>query len=312
MRVTFVGTGDAFGSGGRAHTCLRLDNAGRTLMIDFGAASIVGWRRLGFSFNDIDGLLSTHLHGDHVYGLPGLLTSWALNQRDQPLTIFSPPGLEAMLTAIWQHSFVVLSFPIHFVEIDPAGAPATVWRSDLLEVTALPLDHRVPAVGYLFREPPRPRTMRGDAIETFGIPFQQLPAITAGADLATADGRLILNRELTTEPPPSRALAYCSDTRFVPALAPLLQGVDLLVHEATFLHEMAEHAQVSGHSTARQAAELAKLAGAGRLVLTHFSPRYGDLKPLLDEARAIFSATDLAAEGRIFDLPYGHRRSIVQ
>ncbi|MCB0635801.1 MAG: ribonuclease, partial [Lewinella sp.] len=254
----------------------------------------------------------THLHGDHIYGLPGLLTSWALNQRDQPLTIFSPPGLEDMLTAIWQHSFVVLPFPIHFVEIDPAGAPTTVWRSDLLEVTALPLDHRVPAVGYLFREPPRPRTMRGDAIETFGIPFQQIPAIKAGADFATADGRLILNRELTTEPPPSRALAYCSDTRFVPALAPLLQGVDLLVHEATFLHEMAEHAQVSGHSTARQAAELAKLAGAGRLVLTHFSPRYGDLKPLLAEARAIFSATDLAAEGRIFDLPYGHRSSIVQ
>lgn len=280
-------------------------------LIDCGEGIQIALQRNGIGWGSVDRIFITHLHGDHVYGLPGLLTSWGLNQRDQPLTIYSPPGLRAMLEAVFRASHTGLPYAVEYLEIDPASAPQLIGETDSLQVSTLPMDHRVPTVGYLFRERPHPRTLRSEKIAEHGIPFQQIPDIKAGADFQKPDGQVIANAELTLAPPPPRALAYCGDTRFQPALAELVAEVDLLVHEATFLHEMVEQAQLTGHSTARQAAELAKAASVGRLVLTHFSPRYGDLQPLLNEARAVFPETYLAEEGRMFTIPYAGRAGTI-
>lgn len=276
-------------------------------LIDCGEGIQIALQRQGIGWSSIQTILISHLHGDHVYGLPGLLTSWALLQRDQPLRIVSPPGLREMLTAVFEYSHTGLPFEVEWVIIDPAQASQLIIEDRHLRIYSIPLDHRIPAIGYLVCEQERLRTMRTAAIEQYQIPYQQIPAIKAGGDFTTPGGELIPNELLTDDPPRSRSFAYCCDTRFKPALSEQLRDVDLLLHEATFLHELKEQAEISGHSTAREAAELAQLAEAGQLVLTHFSPRYDDLTPLLEEAQAVFSNTLLAKEGRVFDVPYEGR-----
>ena len=165
----------------------------------------------------------------------------------------------------------------------------------------------MPTVGYLLQEKPRPRTILSSAIEAYQIPYKDIPAIKAGDDYRDAIGKLIANAELTADPPSARSFAYASDTRPNQEMLPYIKGVDLLFHEATFLDELREQAEISGHSTAAQAAEVALAAEVEKLILGHFSPRYGDLNLLLAEAQAIFGNTSLAKEGKVFEVPYGGR-----
>jgi ribonuclease Z len=276
----------------------------RGFLLDCSEGIQVALQQNGLGWSSIDVILISHLHGDHIYGLPGLLTSWELNQRTAALTLIGPAGLEDFLRSVFQHSYTRISYPIEWIVVAPLASPELVYETPLLTVTTLPLKHRIPTVGYLIREKERPRTMRAAAIAAYEIPFSQIPGIKMGADFITATGTRIPNEDLTTDPPPVRAFAYCSDTAPNPPLIPLLKGVDLLFHEATFLHELAGQAEISGHSTARQAGEVAAAAQVGQLVIGHFSSRYGDLSVLLHEAQLVFPNTALAAEGRIFTVPY--------
>lgn len=278
-------------------------------LLDCGEGLQIALHRNSIGWSKIDVILITHLHGDHIYGLPGLLTSWALNQRTTPLTIVSPPGLEAVMNTVFQASHTGLPFEVTWAVVDPEAAPQLLLANKEITLHTLPLDHRVPAVGYLIREKERPRTFLAEKISQYDIPFQKIPAIKEGADFTTADGIVIPNNELTTSPPSARSFAYCSDTRYHESLIPHLAGIDMLLHEATFMHDMAEHALISGHSTAQQAAEIAKAASVQQLVLTHYSPRYLDLEPLLKEARAVFPQTELAEEGRTFRMRYQTRNA---
>jgi ribonuclease Z len=276
-------------------------------LIDCGEGIQIALQRNRISWSSIDIILISHMHGDHIYGLPGLLTSWALNRRTKPLIIIGPAGLSPYLKHVFEYSYTGLPYEVTFVVADPATASELIFADKMLEVTTLPLLHRIPTVGYLVKEKPRPRTMSGAAIEKYAIPYAAIPAIKRGEDFVNEHGDIIPNNLLTFEAPASRSFAYCSDTRPNPTLLPYLQDVDLLFHEATFLQELAEQAELSGHSTARQAAEIAREAGVGQLILGHFSPRYDDLSILLDEAREVFPNSELAREGRHFRVAYEGR-----
>ena len=276
-------------------------------LIDAGEGTQISLQRNGIGWGAIDVILISHMHGDHIYGLPGLLTSWALNQRTTPLTIIGPSNLQPFLETVFKYSHTGLPFSVDYQSIDSSSPGSLVFEDKHIRVTTIPLVHRVPTTGYLITEKARPRTMRAELIAKYEIPYQEIPGIKAGADFVTASGHRIPNKELTAVAPPARSFAYCSDTMPDSKIIPFIKGVDLLFHEATFLDELAEHAVISTHTTAKQAAEVAQAAEVKQLVIGHFSPRYGNLKPLLEEASAIFPNTALAEEGRVFAVAYAGR-----
>ncbi|MGH1437050.1 MAG: ribonuclease Z [Lewinella sp.] len=309
FKLTTLGTSAAGPVPGRWPSGQYLKTGKTGFLIDCGEGLQIALQRNGLGWGSIDVILISHLHGDHIYGLPGLLTSWGLNQRNTPLTIAGPPGLAPYLAAVFEHSHTGLPYPVKYTVVDPEQTPELVFEDKVVTVKTLPLSHRVPTVGYLIQEKPRPRTILSSAIQAYEIPYKDIPAIKAGGDYQEANGKLIPNAELTVDPPRARSFAYASDTCPNLELLPYIKGVDILFHEATFLNELKEQAKISGHSTAAQAAEVALAGEVKKLVLGHFSPRYGDLSPLLTEAQAIFPKTSLAKEGKVFDVPYGERIS---
>ena len=244
----------------------------------------------------------SHLHGDHFFGLIGLLTSLGMNDRKETLTVYSPPGLEEMIEVQFRISQTALPFPLVFRPLI-AGGLHKLLETDQFEVFSFPLVHRTPTLGFLFREKQIPLNILPEAIERYQLTFEQIRAVKRGEDLRLVDGRLIPNREMTLPPYRPRSFAYCSDTAYAEEIVAAIRGVDLLYHESTFLEEDAETAALTFHSTAAQAAEIARLAAVGTLVIGHFSARYPDATVLLEEARRVFPKTDLAVEGTSVDVP---------
>lgn len=249
-------------------------------------------------FSTLRVIFISHLHGDHYFGLFGLLSTLSLQGRQEPLLVVGPPGLEFVLTTQALHSQLQLSYPLTFVPVD-TEAHAVVYEDALVRVSSLPMRHRVPCCGYLFEEQPRRAKLLKERLPPTLTPAE-LSQLAQGQDLpadpATARPALA-HADVSTPAPPPRRYAFCSDTLFTPSLAELIQGVDLLYHEATFLDDMRERAAVTHHSTARQAAELARAAHAHRLLIGHFSSRYKQLDTHLQEAQAVFPWTELATEG---------------
>jgi len=243
----------------------------------------------------------SHLHGDHYFGLPGLLSTMHLQGRHTPLHLFGPPGLSEILTLQFKYSGTNHCFPLVFHELETT-AHKKIFENKQLKVHTLPMEHRVPCCGFLFREKQKSRPLIKEKLPSFLTP-PQLVRLKWGEDIADDLGHiLVYNKDVTMEPKRSRSYAYCSDSRYKPALLPYLHQVDLLYHEATFADDLRERAIYTFHSTARQAAELAAAAGVRHLLIGHFSVRYKDLTPLLAEAREVFPRTDLATEGSIFSI----------
>lgn len=307
FKLTTLGTSAAGPIPGRWASGQYLKTGTTGVLIDCGEGLQIALQQHGLGWSSIDVILISHLHGDHIYGLPGLLTSWGLYQRNTPLTIIGPADLAPYLDAVFGYSYTRMPYPVHYIVVDAKVDRTLVYEDECIEVYTLPLSHRIPTVGYLVQEKERPRTILGTAIKEYQIPYKEIPAIKSGADYQAASGEVIPNALLTHDPPPIRSFAYASDTRPNPDLLPYIRGVDILFHEATFLHELVDQADLSGHSTARQAAEIAREAQVKQLIIGHFSPRYGDLRPLLAEAQAIFPNTALAKEGKVFVVPYGER-----
>ena len=265
-------------------------------LLDCGEGAQFQFNRYGVKRNRIRHIFISHLHGDHFFGLIGLLTSLGMNDRQEPLTVHSPPGLDRVIRLQLELSGTQLPYSLTFSALDTAR-PYRILETSRLEVYAFPLDHRTPTSGFLFREKPIPLNIIPEVIEQYGLSFEQIREIKEGADLVLPEGRSISNRELTLPPFKPRSFAYCSDTAFSESVARQVQGVDLLYHESTFREEDAELAALTWHSTARQAAEVARLAGVGKLVLGHFSARYPDVSVLIDEARDVFPQVVLGKEG---------------
>ncbi|MCD8301681.1 MAG: ribonuclease Z [Prevotellaceae bacterium] len=273
-----------------------LSTRGKLFMVDCGEGTQVRFSRQGLSLSRLGHIFVTHAHGDHCFGLPGLINTMGLLGRTAQLHVHAPeelrPYVEQAVELFCQHS----GYEVIFHSVDTTQY-ALIHEDRSLEVWSLPLSHSVPCCGYLFREKLGPRHIRREMIDTYDIPVCYINNIKAGASFTLPDGTMLPNSLLTTPPTPTRSWAYVSDTAFRPQLAPLLRGVDLLYHEATFAADDEVRARHTFHSTSSQAATIAKLAGVHRLCIGHFSARLGSERALLGEARSVFPDTILANEG---------------
>ncbi len=295
--VTTLGTGAALPARGRFPSAQLINIHERLYLVDCGEGTQERLRQAEVNFNRIGAVFISHMHGDHYLGLMGLLSSMHLNGRLNELKVFGPPELGEVIDVQLRASQTYLRYPLRVHALDHASG-AVVYTDTYTEVITLKLKHRIPTTGFLFREKQQPRRLRKDRL--LEIPHFARTAVKAGEDLVLADGRVIPNDELTLDPPLVRRYAYCSDTAYAPELVEYLRGVDLLYHEATFTEAMSDRAKETCHSTARQAAMIAREAGVRTLLLGHFSSRYKENRVLLEEALPVFPNTVLADEGRTF------------
>lgn len=222
--------------------------------------------------------------------------------RKKDLLLIGPPGLAEILSLQLRYSETTLHFKIDFREFRP-GESQVIYDHSGYDVTTIPMDHRVPCSGFLFKEKPKKRRINPKVFSDFELSRLEMIALKNGQDLRNEDGSIKYeNKILTLDPHPSHSYAYCSDSRYKPALTPILEGVDLMYHEATFAEDMKDRAESTYHSTASQAAQLAKDARVKKLILGHFSARYRELDPIFNEARLIFENTELAIEGTKFQI----------
>lgn len=297
MHVIILGNSAGGPFHGRHYTAQLVQSGPHAFLIDCGEGTQMQLFRYRVRQDLLRQIFISHLHGDHVFGLMGLLTNWCLKKRTEPLQLFSPPGLRELVETNARLCSVRFPYPIEFVEVD-ASVHEKVFENTALSVWSIPLQHRIPCSGWLFREKERPRNIRKEAIETYNIHYSLIPGIKAGGDLVLPDGHIVPHLELTLPAAPPHSYAFCSDTQPSEAVAAVVKGVDLLYHEATFTNENPAEAILSGHSTAAQAADIARQAGVKRLLLGHFSGRYTDESQHLMEAQAIFPDTLIAEEGQ--------------
>jgi ribonuclease Z len=257
--------------------------------------------RLQISPHKIDHIFISHLHGDHYLGLMPLLFSMHLHKREADLHLYSPAGLDEIITLQLKHSKSVLNYKIIFRPFDSTSIQS-LFEDEALSVETIPLVHKLECAGFLFKEKIKPRRINKEKLTT-GITLQQIAALKTGADILDEHGNLLYKNEFFTLPPrPSLSYAYCSDTAFNENMIPQISHIDLLYHEATFIQADLNKAVETRHSTSAQAAEIAKRSQVKKLVIGHFSARYKSLDQLLQEAMAIFPNTELATEGTTFTL----------
>jgi ribonuclease Z len=276
------------------------------VLIDCGEGTQRQLMLAGLGMGKVTHILLTHLHGDHYFGLPGLLSSLGLNGRTAPLSITSPQHLRPRLSALLEMDKYDLPFDVNFHTFHATELTPLHQDGDL-EILAFPLQHRIATNGYLLREKPREANISKDAVAEYDIPWPIIKKIKAGEDYRLSDGTVIPNDKLITPPPPPRSYAHCSDTIYFPELADFVRDVDLLYHEATFLQDMAEDATKKGHATAEQAAMIARDAGVGQLVMGHFSTRYENGAAHEQEARAIFANSHAGDDLWRIEVPFTKR-----
>lgn len=276
-------------------TCQVLNVRDKLFMIDCGEGAQLQFRKSRLKFSRLNHLFISHLHGDHCFGLLGLVSTLNLLGRTAELHIHSPKGLEGLLAPVLDYFNRQMTYKVLFHEFD-TKEPAVVYEDRSLTVTTIPLRHRMPCCGFLFEEKQGARHIVREMVDFYQVPVYELNRIKNGADYVTPEGKTVANSLLTTPPDPVRRYAYCSDTICLPSVVEQVRGVDLLFHEATFATADEARASETFHTTAAQAAEIARKAGVKRLLIGHFSARYEDESVLLTEASAVFPNTLLAKE----------------
>lgn len=272
-----------------------IDLRDKLFMIDCGEGTQLQLRKSKLRFSRINHIFISHMHGDHCFGLIGLISTLALLGRTGDLTIHAVADMEDILRPQLNYFCRELPFEVVVEAFDPTVSEI-IYEDRSVKVKTIPLRHRIPCAGFLFEEQEKENHIIPDMIKFYNIPIKNLSEIKKGADYITEDGDTIPNKMLTKPADAIRRYAYCSDTAFDKNIIPIIKGVDLLYHESTFAHADAVRAKNTGHSTSVQAAQIAKEAGVKKLILGHFSSRYTDNSILLDEAKAVFSNTILANE----------------
>jgi ribonuclease Z len=271
----------------------------RIYLIDCAEGTQVQMQRFGVKMLKIHAVFISHLHGDHFFGLPGLISTMHLQGRNTPLHIHGPEGLEEMMKLILSYARHELAYEVFYHTVD-TGQHKMIFHDEKVEVYSIPLEHRLPTSGYLFRRPQQPLNIRREFILEHDVPIEWFPRLKAGEDFLTPEGDVIPNNMITKPPSQPWSYAYCSDTKYTETIIPYIKGVNLLYHEASYGDEKADMASDHMHSTARQAATIAKLAEVKQLLIGHFSNRYKDFSPLLEQAREVFPATEAVEDGMIW------------
>lgn len=301
FNITILGSSGALPAYGRFPSSQLIEIENRFFLVDCGEGAQMQLMRFQANLHRIGHVLISHLHGDHYLGLMGLIFTMHLLRRTTDLHIYSPKGLDEIITAHLKHSRSVPSFKILFHQLE-RDFPRIVFEDDRLSVETIPLTHKIPCTGFLFREKVKPRRVDKTRLPA-GLRIQQIANLKKGHDVVDDEGVILYrNEDLTLPPRRSRSYAYCSDTAYDESIIDQITGVDLLYHEATFGIDEHQKALETQHSTAAQAATMATKAEAGKLLIGHFSARYKDLVPLEEEARKIFPSVELAIEGSTFSI----------
>lgn len=301
FELTILGSNSALPTSDRYPTAQVLNILGRFFLIDCGEGTQIQLRRNKIGFSKIKHIFISHLHGDHYYGLIGLISTLNLLGIKSDIHIYSPSELKTLLQP--QLDFIkggmnvnLIFHPLNFKK------PQQIFADKHVEVFSFPLKHSISTCGFLFREKQKQVNIKKELIQEHKIPVSKIKEIKAGADFVTEEGQLILNEKLTSPPPRIRSYAFCSDTAFHPPVAEFVKEVDLLYHEATFLEAMREFAGKTLHSTTTDAANIAKTANVKKLLIGHFSARYNDVKLFEREAQSVFENTEAAKEGKTYKI----------
>ncbi|MBV2223217.1 MAG: ribonuclease Z [Cloacibacterium sp.] len=291
--LTILGYNSAIPTVKSAPTAQFLEMEERCFLIDCGEGTQVQLRKAKAKFSRINHIFISHLHGDHVFGLPGLISSFRLLGRETPLHVYGPKGIKEMMETIFRITETHQGFEVVFHELSSKKSEK-VYEDNRVEVFTIPLDHRIYCNGYLFKEKPKERHLNMQEISKYPeIEICDYHNLKRGKDLQLSDGYILKNEDLTKPAEPSVSYAFCSDTRYLESIIPIIKNVDVLYHEATFLHDLKEMADYTGHTTALEAAKIARKANVKKLILGHFSNRYHDLSVFLNEACEIFPETYL-------------------
>jgi len=301
FQLTILGCNSAVPTKDRFTTSQLLQVGNHSYLIDAGEGMQLRLSQFTNKSSKIHQVFISHLHGDHILGLLGWLTSLSLRGRKEPMDIFSPEGLQEMIEIQikWMQAYLI--YPITFHIVDTTKSEV-IFEDKKVTVSSIPLVHRVPATGYLFKEKPHMRNMRVEKIEEYNIPRTEISEIKKGTQYTTSEGTVINVEELLMPPAKQRTYAFCSDTIYNEAIIPIIKGVDLLYHETTFLHEALDRAVVTKHTTALQAGMIAKAAGVGKLITGHYSSRYHDLEVIVREAQIHFENTVAGKDGEVYEV----------
>ena len=294
--VSILGSSSALPTSDRNLTAHVLNVDERFFLIDCGEGTQLQLRKYKARFSRLNHIFITHLHGDHTFGLPGLISSFNLLGRKNALHIYSHPDLEIIINQFLNHYFTQIEFPLVFHPLN-YGSPELILEDGRIMVHSVPLKHRIPTCGFVFREKELLKKMKKDMIDYYHIPLKEILNIKKGDDFITDEGISIPNDALTIDPEPSKSYAFCSDTAYFEDIVQSISNVDVLYHEATFADEDVDRAKETFHSTASDAARIAKLANVKKLIIGHFSARYKDVSPLVEQARKIFPETYAAEDG---------------
>lgn len=291
--LTILGYNSAIPTVKSAPTAQFLEMEERCFLIDCGEGTQVQLRKAKAKFSKINHIFISHLHGDHVFGLPGLISSFRLLGRETPLHVYGPKGIKEMMETIFRITETHQGFEVVFHELSSKKSEK-VYEDNRVEVFTIPLDHRIYCNGYLFKEKPKERHLNMQEISKYPeIEICDYHNLKRGKDIQLSDGYILKNGNLTKPAEPSVSYAFCSDTRYLESIIPIIKNVDVLYHESTFLHDLKKMADYTGHTTALEAAKIARKANVKKLILGHFSNRYHDLSVFLNEACEIFPETYL-------------------
>ncbi len=301
FNLTILGCSSATPTSERNPTAQLLGHGEKLFLIDCGEGTQVSLRRMHIHFQRIRHIFISHLHGDHFYGLIGLISSMHLLGRTKSLHIYGPPMLKEILDMQLLASQTTLLYPLEFHPTQ-AEKPEMIFEDQNISISSFPMLHRIPTTGFLFQEKPYERKIRKDVIELLKIPVHLIPKLRSGEDYMAPDGTVHPNNIITIDPPSPRSYAFCSDTAYFEDIIPIVKGASLLYHETTFMNDRAANAADKFHSTTGQAATIAVRAGVEKLLIGHYSARYDNLLPLLDEAREVFPKAELAVDGCVFEI----------
>lgn len=300
FKLTIIGSGSAVPTQTRGVTSQYLNFNERRFLIDCGEGTQLQLRRFKVKFQRLQAIFISHLHGDHYLGLVGLLSSMSLLGRTKELTVFGPPELEELLRFQFKVAKVHFNYELNFVHLKE-GLQEVIFEDKVLHVSSFPVQHRIPCWGFRFDEKKKEKNVNPSKIEEHNLSLEEILAVKRGEDI-TREAAFFRNQDLTLVDSPLISYAYSADTKYFVKMAEYVQGVDLLYHEATFLEKHKDRAQATMHSTALEAAKVAKAAKVKQLILGHFSARYKDTSEILAEAKSVFKPTFCVSDGDEFIL----------